>query len=279
MTVNITRSAADSLTIVVGDVDHRLRWIPPGRFLMGSPETEVGRWDDEGPVHEVELSAGYWLGETPVTQALWEAVMGENPSHFQGATRPVEQVSFEDCQEFLGRLNQLVPGLGARLPTEAEWERACRAGTQTATWRGDLRPGEEAAVLERIAWYDETSNTKTHPVRKKKPNPFGLYDMLGNVWEWCADWYGPYQAGLQVDPVGPPAGSERALRGGSFASWAGNVRAATRDSCHPGGLAYNVGFRLAGGLSARSSTSGGGEVSHGMTDGDAHSKGANRLAF
>ena len=159
MTVTRSDDAADSLLIVVRGVKHCLRWIPPGRFYRGSPETEIGRWDDEGPVHEVELSAGYWLGETPVTQALWEAVMGENPSHFQGATRPVEQVSFEDCQEFLGRLNQLVPGLGARLPTEAEWERACRAGTQTAR-RGDLRPGEaHARAAVRIAWYDKTSHT------------------------------------------------------------------------------------------------------------------------
>ena len=240
MTVNFTRSdAADSLTIEVGGVKHRLRWIPPGRFLMGSPETEVGRWDDEGPVHEVELSAGYWLGETPVTQALWEAVMGGNPSRFQGATRPVERVSFADCQVFLGRLNQLVPGLGARLPTEAEWERACRAGTQTATWLGDLRPGEmqaRAAVLERIAWYHETSGGETHPVGQREPNPLGLYDMLGNVWEWCEDWYGPYdEAGLQ-------AGSGRVLRGG-----ARFVRAASRSWDGPGFRSDDLGFRLAGG--------------------------------
>ena len=251
MTVNFTRSnAADSLTIEVGGVKYRLRWIPPGRFLMGSPETEVGRWDDEGPVHEVELSAGYWLGETPVTQALWEAVMGGNPSYFRGATRPVEQVSFEDCQEFLGRLNQRVPGLDARLPTEAEWEWACRAGTQTATWLGDLRPGEEyarAAVLERIAWYDETSGGETHPVGQKEPNPFGLHDMLGNVWEWCADWYDPYQAGLQVDPAGPPAGSKRVVRGGSWYDVARGVRAAYRDWYGPGNRGGALGFRLAGG--------------------------------
>ena len=124
-------------------VEQRMRWIPPGTFRMGSPKTERGRWRDEGPQHDVTLSRGYWLGETPVTQALWVAVMGENPSRFRGEQpedlqRPVERVSWDDCQGFLDRLNAQVPGLAARLPTEAEWERACRAGTTAATWVGEL---------------------------------------------------------------------------------------------------------------------------------------------
>ena len=152
-----------------------------------------------------------------------------------------------------------MPGLGARLPTEAEWERACRAGTQTATWRGDHRPEEvdARAVLERIAWYAETSGGETHPVRQKEPNPFGLYDMLGNVYEWCEDWYGPYdQAGLQVEPVGPPTGSRRVFRGGSWLDVARDVRAASRYGYVPGNRGDDLGFRLAGGQGSAPGTQG-----------------------
>jgi len=257
----------------VGDVAQRLRWIPPGSFVMGSPESEAGRYDDEGQ-HEVTLTEGCWLGETPVTQALWQAVMGANPSRFKSADRPVEQVSWDDCQQLVKALNDMVPGLEARLPTEAEWEHACRAGTTTATWAGDLEilGRNNAPLLDSIAWYggncgvdfeladgwDTTgeyweekqydfSRGGTHPVGRKEPNPLGLYDMLGNVYEWCADWYGPYQAEPVTDPRGPDVGASRVVRGGGWVSIARYVRAAYRGWDHPADRYGNLGLRLARG--------------------------------
>lgn len=245
----------------VGKVVQRLRWISPGTFLMGSPEGEAGRWDDEGPQHDVRLTRGFWLADTPCTQALWEAVMGNNPSRFQSSDRPVEMVSWRDCQKFLAALNRRVPGLGARLPSEAEWEYACRAGTTTATWAGDfeIRGDNDAPVLDAIAWYDGNSGKDfdlkndphttagTRVVRRKLPNPLGLYDMLGNVYEWCADWYAPYAAEPATDPTGPATGSSRVFRGGSWGSGARVVRAADRFADVPGDRDGYLGFRLARG--------------------------------
>ncbi len=228
---------------LVSGVSVTFRYCPPGKFLMGSPASEEGRYDDEGPQHEVELTRGCWLGETPVTQALWQAVMGNNPSGFSGADRPVEQVSWDDCQQFLARANGLQPGLNLRLPTEAEWEYACRAGTTGATWLG----ANSAAVLNRIAWYDQNSGGQSQPVKRKEGNPWGLYDMLGNVWEWCSDWnagYGPQRA---VDPAGPATGAKRVHRGGSWRYGAGRARAACRFADDPGYRSGRLGFRLARG--------------------------------
>jgi len=171
----------------------RLRWIPPGAFLMGSPASEDGRWDREGPQHEVTITRGFWMLDAPVTQALWQAVMGENPSHFEGRRRPVEQVSWEDCQLFLKKLSELVPGIDFELPTEAQWEYACRAGTHTATYAGDLDIKDNRAErLNGVAWYYGNSDGRTHDVGENPPNPWGLYDMLGNVWEWCQDGWRDY---------------------------------------------------------------------------------------
>ena len=231
----------------VGEVVQRLRYIPPGRFLMGSPEGELGRWQDEGPQHEVELSEGYWLADTQCTQALWEAVMGQNPSRFVDPKNTVEQVSWNDCQEFLRGLNERVPGLSARLPSEAEWEYACRGGTSGATWVGELDGEGTATVLDPIAWFDGNSEGRTHPVGRKAANPFGLYDMLGNVWEWCQDVYGPYSAAAQVDPTGPTEGTGRVSRGGSWLGLARFVRAARRFGDSPGDRSGSLGFRLARG--------------------------------
>jgi formylglycine-generating enzyme required for sulfatase activity len=234
----------------VNGVRQRMRWIPPGTFRMGSAETERGRYDDEGPQHDVTLSRGYWIGETPVTQALWVAVMGANPSRFGGngaedLQRPVEQISWDDCQAFLDRLNPLVPGLAARLPSEAEWERACRGGTTSATWAGDLSGDDVAPELEAIAWYGGNSGAKTHPVGLKAQNPYGLYDMLGNVWEWCADEQRVYEAKHVTDPALTGQGPFRVYRGGSWDVVAGSVRAAYRDAYSRGGR-LDLGFRIVG---------------------------------
>jgi formylglycine-generating enzyme required for sulfatase activity len=235
---------------VVG-VQQRMRWIPSGRFLMGSPKTELGRYPNEGQ-NEVILTRGYWLGETPVTQALWVVVMGENPSRFRGKRpddleRPVEQVSWDDCQAMIGRLNAQVAGLAARLPSEAEWVRACRAGTTAATWVGELSGWEVAPELDAIAWYGGNSGATTHPVGRKTPNPYGLHDMLGNVYEWCADAWdqlAPYPDG-SPDPVAPKQGSPRVCRGGAWSSHAQCVRAAYRLALERGDRYGYLGFRLA----------------------------------
>ncbi|HEX4953282.1 MAG TPA: SUMF1/EgtB/PvdO family nonheme iron enzyme [Thermoanaerobaculia bacterium] len=242
----------------VSGVVHRMRWIPPGKFWMGSPEGEAGRFDSEGPRHEVTLTRGFWLGEVPCTQELWQAVTGSNPSRFQGASRPVEQVSWKDCQDFLRRLEVKCPGLGARLPTEAEWEHACRAGTGTATWAGDLfLDGRKAPELESVAWYFGNSSLQTQPVKTKTPNPWGLYDILGNVWEWCEDWYGRYDSTAVTDPAGPSWGSRRVFRGGSWSNLALNVRAAARLGYSPDYRNDGLGFRLARGQGPAPSGPGG----------------------
>lgn len=250
----------------------RFRYIPPGRFLMGSPESEAGRHESEGPQHEVTWTQGYWLADTPCTQAVWERVMGGNPSYFTSTDRPVELVSWDDCQEFVKRLNERSPELMARLPSEAEWEYACRGGTPTATWVGDLEIlGEgNAPLLDEIAWYGGNSwqdyeleqgvdgtdwpnklypHTKagTHEVRKKQANPHGLHDMLGNVLEWCMDTYGSYEEPAVTNPAPSTMGTERVNRGGSWYSRARRVRAALRDWNSSGIRSDSLGFRLARG--------------------------------
>ncbi len=215
-----------------------MRWIPPGRFMMGSPDAEG--FADEQPRHEVTITRGFWLGETPVTQAMWTAVMGHNPSRFTTDTDlPMENVSWSECMSFCEQLNKRIEGLRVGLPTEAQWEYACRAGA------GQMRyPGS----LDDIAWYLDNSGGKTHPVGEKQPNAFGLYDMLGNVWEWCRDGWWSYDAVPQQDPVGPErAGVLRVYRGGSWAHEAGVVRAASRYPDDPGIRHQYLGLRLARG--------------------------------
>ena len=212
-----------------GGVKLDLVLIRPGKFLMGS-ENGVS---DEKPVHEVTISRSFYLGKYEVTQAQWEAVMGSNPSHFKGATLPVECVSWEDCQKFIEKINST--GVGTfRLPTEAEWEYACRAGTT----------GDYAGNLDEMAWYTSNGDSKTHPVGTKKANPWGLYDMHGNVWEWCQDWYDSYRQDRQTDPKGAAGGSGRVLRGGSWSNNARGCRSASRDWHSPSSRGYDLGFRL-----------------------------------
>jgi len=227
---------------VVDGIEYRMRWIAPGQFLMGSPAGEEGRFEDEGPRHEVTISRGFWLGETPVTQALWEAVMGSNPSDFKGPERPVEMVSWDDSQQLCAQLEALVPGIALRLPSEAEWEYACRAGTTGPTYAG---AGKQA--LDRIAWWSGNSEGQTHPVREKQPNAWGLHGMLGNVWEWCSDRHGPYSSESAADPSGPVQGVPRVFRGGGWFCDAGFVRAAYRGAYHPVYRLDDLGFRLARG--------------------------------
>lgn len=270
-------------TFRVGEVEQRMRWIAPGMFMMGSPEGEEGRWDDEGPQHEVTLTEGYWVADTPCTQALWVAVVGGNPSRFQSQRRPVEQVSWDDVQRFLAELNERVLGLEAGLPTEAQWEYACRAGTTTATYAGDLRiRGEnDAPRLDDIAWYGGNSGVgyelangadssrwpnKQYPhtragtreVGLKGPNQWGVYDTLGNVFEWCADMGRRYDGQRVTDPVGTKAnalGPKRVLRGGGWLGLAQYCRAAHRYWLDLGSHYGNVGFRLSRGQGLRQEAS------------------------
>lgn len=238
------------LTLSVKDVDISLRYIWPGRFLMGSPETELGRYDNEVQ-HPVVLTRGYWLGEVPVVQALWEAVIGNNPSRFRSPDRPVEQVSWHECQAFCEKLAALVPGLIPRLPTEAEWEYACRACTTTATYNGDIiivNTGICAVQLKDIAWYRDNSDEQTHPVGQKRVNLWGLYDMLGNVYEWCQDsideYESPYDTQEQCNPLST-TGTRRIHRGGSFDCSGSLLRSAYRESSKLDYHSDLIGFRLA----------------------------------
>ncbi|MDB4930723.1 MAG: Sulphatase-modifying factor protein [Myxococcaceae bacterium] len=325
----------------VGRVEYRMRWIPPGRFEMGSPEDEAGRLSEEGPQHQVALTSGYWLGETPVTHGLWAAVMGLTPTatvrvyeiaedlkvdtdavlqkiralgiearnkmskvdaayldqirtvllrekqaqfvevevapgvkklrrvepppkrepepairaveplpkpvRFGDSDRSVDGVSWSDCAVFVSVLNERVEGLGVRLPTEAEWEYACRAGTATATWVGNLTLSDDAVrakELDAIARYGGDIVGGTSDGLRRVPNPHGLYDLLGNVQEWCADWSGPYDASPAVDPIGPSTGSARVARGGSWIDHARSLRAAARFAHSPDERVHGVGLRL-----------------------------------
>lgn len=231
----------------VGEVEYRLRWVPPGKSFVGSPASEFGRFDDEGPRQEVVLSRGFWLGDTPCTQALWVKVVGTNPSRFAGLDQPVERVSWYDCQGFLDRLGRLCPGCSLRLPAEREWEFACRAATETATWNGDLRLdvfGYRAVNLDPIAWYGANSRGRARPVRGKRPNSLGLYDMLGNVWEWCQDRYDFYPGHIQRHRAGFEMRAGFVLRGGSWDSRGERVRAASRYWFSPGSRHSDVGFRI-----------------------------------
>jgi len=202
--------------------------IPAGSFKMGSPDNEAGRWgNQDGPVHRVRITRAFYIGKHEVTQEVWEKVMGTNPSSFKGAKNPVDSVSWDDCQEFLKKLNALGKERGQfRLPTEAEWEYACRAGTKTRFCSGDADGG-----LADYAWFDANSGGAPHPVGTRKPNAWGLHDTHGNVWEWCADWYGEdyYGKSLRDDPTGPATGSIRVLRGGSWFNDAGLCRSAFRN--------------------------------------------------
>ena len=209
--------------------------VMPGRFQMGSPEDELGRYDDEKQ-HWVTIDKPFWLGETPVTQAQWKAVMGNNPSFFEGDNLPVEQVDWNEAMVFCKKLNkryrgQLPSGYNFSLPTEEQWEYACRAGTTTALNNGKNLTTEEGRCpnLDEVAWYDKNSRDKTHPVKRKKPNAWGFYDMHGNVFEWCST----------INRSGC------AYRGSAWSCIAGYCRSACRFWSEPTYWVGYLGFRLA----------------------------------
>jgi len=214
-------------------------YIPPGTFMMGSPPDEKYRDNDERQ-HRVTLTKGFYLQTTEVTQRQWKTVMGNNPSQFTGDNLPVESISWEDCQEFIRRLNQKEGMDKYRLPTEAEWEYACRAGS-----RSTFSFGDDPAQLGEYAWFGLTSKRTTHPVGQKKPNAWGLYDMHGNVWEWCQDWYGEYSSGDVVDPEGPPTDTYRVNRGGCWFVLTSYCRSANRYYYSPRSTSRHLGFRVA----------------------------------
>ena len=205
---------------------------------MGSTSEQRGYANsDEKPTHKVTLS-DYYIGETEVTQALWQAVMGKNPSSFKGNSNPVESVSWDDCQEFIRKLNSLT-GRTFRLPTEAEWEFAARGGNNS---KGYKYSGSKN--INGVAWYKNNSGSMTHAVKIKSPNELGIYDMTGNVWELCQDWYGSYSSNAQTNPKGPSSGSGRVLRGGSWGGDARYCRVSDRGSTSPGDGGYHYGLRL-----------------------------------
>ena len=215
-----------------------MKWCPQGSFLMGSPEDEEGRDYYENQV-QVTLSQGFWMAQTQVTQAQWQAVMRNNPSYFRGENLPVEKVSWHEAQEFVSKINAsfaLPDGMQMTLPTEAQWEYAARAG-ETGPYSG--------GTLDEVAWYIYNNARETNPVGRKKPNAWGLRDMNGNVWEWCADWYQQKLEG-GIDPQGASSGSYRVLRGGGYDSGAGSCRVAYRNYCvNPSYTDISLGFRVA----------------------------------
>jgi len=246
---------ADHLGIpvqITNSIGMKLNLIPPGEFMMGSPPSEKYRLDIETQ-HRVKITKPFYLGAYEVTQEQYEKVMGKNPSSFSvlgtlndevsgidTSQFPVENVSWNDAVEFFRKLSEQT-GVGYRLPSEAEWEYACRAGTTTAWCFGD-----DVSQLGEYAWYEDNTNNTTHPVGELKPNAWGLFDMHGNVYEWCQDRYGPYES-LQVvsAPTGPASGDLRVLRGGAFSFRPGVVRAAVRFSDLPVVRVFYLGFRLA----------------------------------
>ena len=273
--VKVESSSGETKTITLpGGVTMEIIYVAPGSFMMGSPSSEEGREDDETQ-YRVTLTKGFWLGKYEVTQRQWQSVMGNNPSYFKSPERPVENVSWNDCQEFVRAVNARVKeqlGGNARLPTEAEWEYACRAGTNTS-----LPSGENLDViglfngrgLNQIAWYGGNSSVSfelsngidcsgwkekefsgsfagTHPVGKKGANKWGFHDMIGNVWEWCEDTYDKdyYSIGPAIDPCNRASGDYRVVRGGCWGNFACCCRSSYRGRNQPGNRRRNFGFRL-----------------------------------
>jgi sulfatase modifying factor 1 len=243
----------------IADVTQRFRWIQPGTFTMGSPQAEKDAvvasepgfkyWVAKEVPHHVTLTQGFWLADSTCTQALWLAITGSNPANFtESPQNPVETVSWDDCQQFLSQLNDRVSGGGFRLPSEAQWEYACRAGTTTAFSFGSTITPEQVNYNGNVPFGGAAKGLyrqKTVPVKSLPPNAWGLYEMHGNVWQWCNDWYDEYSGSAVRDPAGPSSGSFRVFRGGSWLSTARCCRSAYRGGVTPGYRDSNLGFRVA----------------------------------
>ena len=230
---------ASNQTFTANGVSFTMVYVKGGTFTMGATSEQTEADDDEKPTHNVTLS-DYYIGQTEVTQQLWQAVMGNNPSRFTGdSRRPVEQVSWDDCQNFIRELNRIT-GQKFHLPTEAQWEYAARGGSKSShtKYSGSHNIGN-------VAWYDGNSGNTTHPVATKQANELGIYDMSGNVWEWCADWYGTYGNNAQTNPTGPTSGQGRVLRGGGWFSGARICRSSNRYGFDPSFRDDDNGLRLA----------------------------------
>jgi formylglycine-generating enzyme required for sulfatase activity len=253
-----TDSSAEGKAFAIPDLSMEMLWVKPGTFEMGSPLSEKDRLDRETP-HAVTLTEGYWLGKHEVTQSQWEKVMGSNPSDFKGGDRPVETVSWTAVTSFCDKLTaseraagRLPAGMAYQLPTEAQWEYACRGGTKTAFSFGEAsgelhRHANYADLNTDYGWSDKAHDDgyeNTSPVGSYKANGWGFYDMHGNVYEWCADWYGDYPTGAVSDPVGRAGGSSRVLRGGSWDRSAHLARSANRRRFGPAYSLRGLGFRL-----------------------------------
>ncbi len=231
-------SSTVSLSAELNKLINNMVYVAGGTFTMGATsEQGSDAFDNESPTHSVTLSS-YYICKYEVTQALWRAVMGNNPSNFKGDNLPVECVSWDDCQTFINRLNSYT-GRNFRLPTEAEWEFAARGGNYSRHYKYS-----GSNYISDVAWYDGNSSNRTHPVGTKQANELGLYDMSGNVWEWCSDWYGSYSSYSQNDPTGPNSGSDRVLRGGSWCDGASYCRSSCRFNLAPGRRHYDLGLRL-----------------------------------
>ena len=225
-------SSTTGLSAELNKLINNMVYVSGGTFIMGGDESS-----DQTPTHSVTLSS-YYICKYEVTQALWRAVMGSNPSKFKGDNLPVEQVSWNDCQTFINRLNSYT-GRNFRLPTEAEWEFAARGGNYSRHYKYS-----GSNYISDVAWYGDNSGDRTHPVGTKQANELGLYDMSGNVWEWCSDWYGSYSSYSQTDPIGPNNGSNRMDRGGCWGNFAKRCRPAYRSYGTPGYRDHGRGLRL-----------------------------------
>ena len=235
------------------------RWLVPGFFLMGSPGTEPGRRENETQ-HKVTLTQGFWLADTACTQELWQAVTGDSPSEFKGKDHPVDTVSWEDCRAFLDQINKTCPGLDLDFPTEAQWEYACREPKEIETGKympfsfGKTITPELVNYSVKYPYFDAEERNyraKTVLVKNFAPNGRGLYQMHGNLYEWCRDWYADYESSPVVDPLGPDNGKYRVLRGGSWIYNATDARSACRIRLVPGNRYDYIGFRFSRGLTGR----------------------------
>lgn len=235
---NVTNKPAyNNGELNVNGVTYKMVSVAGGTFTMGATSEMNDPWDDEKPTHRVTVSS-FSIGETEVTQALWKAVMGKNPSYVKGDNLPVDYVSWNDCQSFLSKLNDLT-GKNFRLPTEAEWEFAARGGNNS-----NHTQYSGSSNIDDVAWYSDNSDHKTHSVAQKKANELGLYDMSGNVLEWCNDYWGNYSGIAQTNPKGPNSGTYRVRRGGGWSGDARNCRSSTRNYFDPVHSDSFMGLRL-----------------------------------